>query len=253
VKKIENENTKNKRERFLTDLLYFVTVLALAGVFLSAWVELRPEQIFEQREVAKHTAGLLGLFGLKAEVYEWSVKIPNENVQQKAIVEKLMVFGFKASEYKAGIALKVKSLNRDDERIAELYLLELMRQGLPLYVSKAMIAIDISTEVDIVPECVGWLGLFAVCALILAYPRVPWRKRAIGWLIALPLMYLMNLVRLSTSTYVAWTAGLPAFDFTHDLLWKSSLILWALFIWLVWIFYIVKANKSPTETKTKSI
>jgi exosortase/archaeosortase family protein len=85
---------------------------------------------------------------------------------------------------------------------------------------------------------VGWIGFFAVSALILAYPRKTLRSKLFGVAIALPLMYVMNILRLGTTLASWYYGGARVLDFTHDLLWRTVLIFWALALWLFWVKYI---------------
>lgn len=241
-----NKNAgKNKKEAFLYDLLYFTAVLAIAGLFLNAWPDLRPDQSFEQREVAKQTAVFLNAMGAHADFYEWWVRIPDSvpTLQQFDIASTLKGLGFEEEKTDYGLALRARTLDLQNKPTVQAFLDEQARRGVPLAVSKSTLVVAGRTEVEIIPECVGWLGFFAITALILAYPRVDWRKRAIGLLVAWPILYAANLARLVTSIYAAFAASLPLFDFTHDVLWKASLLIVALLVWLVWVYFIVEEHE----------
>ena len=94
----------------------------------------------------------------------------------------------------------------------------------------------------IVNECVGWMGIFAVTALILAYPGVSWKKRAKGILVAVPTLYAVNLMRLVTTFSAGYYFGSGALYFTHDLLWRTVLIIFALLFWSAWIYFSVEGK-----------
>lgn len=172
---------KAQKNEFLVDFLYFVAVLAIAGLLLNFLTASRPDMVPERTIVAQHTAFGLQLLGAKVEADGWSIRLSKPG-------------------------------------------------------SNALF------EVQIIPECVGWIGIFAVSALVIAYPRVPWRKRAVGLLITLPTMYVINVLRLVTSVYSAYIGGIRTFEFTHNTLWKATLILCALGLWMVWIYFIVEEN-----------
>lgn len=227
----------------LLDILSFIAVLAIAAILLNFFLAVRPSMDFERREVAKHTSFFLNIFGVNSQVYDWSIKIPYQNPELENISSRLLVLGFEKNVYENGIGLKAAHLHPETEKIVDIYVLELMKKGLPVYVSKATIVLDDGFEAEIIPECVGWMGLFAVTALILAYPRVHWKKRLTGLFISWPLMHLMNILRLTVSLYTAHAVGLKAFEFTHDFLWKTVLLIWALCLWMFWIFFIVEGKR----------
>jgi len=94
-------------------------------------------------------------------------------------------------------------------------------------------------ETKIIPACVGWFGLFAVSALIIAYPASI-KKKATGLIISLPIMYTVNILRLTTTISIGYYKGLRALAFVHDFLWKTVLVTSAFALWLLWIWFIVE-------------
>ena len=241
-----------QNKRFLEDLLYFVGVLALASIVLTALLAVRPDMTFEQREVGKHTSLMLSLVGVQNTFYEYTVRVSVLNSNAKEIGLRLENLGFEKTYWQGGTSYKKDKLHPDDEKIVDAYTNNLIANGHIVYVVKSLIGIDgRNFEAEIVPECVGWLGFFAVVSLILAYPKIAWRKRVTGILIALPLMYAMNIARLTTSIYSAFVGGVAFFDFTHDFLWKTSLVAWALILWLFWIHYIAEKPILPLRAENK--
>ena len=122
--------------------------------------------------------------------------------------------------------------------------------GIPADVINNFIIME-NLQVEIVQECVGWLGLFAVAALILAYPRVPWGKRVFGLAFALPIMYIINLLRVFTTLYLGYHHGQEVFEFVHSVLWKTLLVGFALLIWWLWLKFVVDAKETPKRKKKK--
>ncbi len=97
-------------------------------------------------------------------------------------------------------------------------------------------------EVEIIPACVGWIGLFAVSALIIAYPA-RLKKKLFGLALALPAMYTVNILRLFTTVIIGYYKGINALAFAHNFLWKTTLILSAFIIWVAWIWFVVEEKK----------
>jgi exosortase/archaeosortase family protein len=125
--------------------------------------------------------------------------------------------------------------------------------GVPADVADDVIIID-SLQVRIIPECVGWMGVFAVVALILAYPAVEWKKRMLGLIVFIPLMYFVNILRLTTTIFAGYHYGMDVFDFVHSFLWKTVLIGFALLFWILWLHFIVdekgfSLRKKPQKKK----
>ena len=139
-------------------------------------------------------------------------------------------------KYQNGIKLKAVGLPPEQEAIVDKYVDSLQSQGFPIYVNKAVVGSKkTSFDVIIIPECVGWIGIFAITALIFAYPYATLKQRGFGLLVAWPIMYGINILRLSTSIYIAYVNGNESFEFAHDVLWSGIFIVLALIVWLVWI------------------
>jgi exosortase/archaeosortase family protein len=92
----------------------------------------------------------------------------------------------------------------------------------------------------VVPQC-GAIEVMAIfLAAILAFPA-PWKKRFIGLALGLPLLYGLNIIRLSFLAFVgAWTNGGALFDFAHHYVWQGIYIVFVVAIWLAWMEYIVR-------------
>lgn len=92
----------------------------------------------------------------------------------------------------------------------------------------------------VVPQC-GAIEVMAIfLAAILAFPAT-WTKRLIGLVLGFPLLYALNIVRLSFLAFVgAWTNGGPLFDFAHHYVWQGIYIVFVVAVWLVWMEFIVR-------------
>lgn len=234
-------------EQKLYDILQFAFILLIAMVALYFLLQVRPDMSIEQRIVASHTSLVLKAMGADNKLYEYVVRVPDVNVDQKAIVKKIQLYGFYNKSYESGIELRAEHLPPEMARVVDTYVNELMKQGLPIFVSPATIELtQRAFEVDIIPECVGWLGMFAIAALILAYPRVPWKKRMLGILVMVPIMYALNVLRLATSIFSAYSVNIEAFEWTHTVLWRTFSVGFALLFWLFWIYFIVE-EKTLTD------
>ena len=149
-------------------------------------------------------------------------------------------------------------MNYEKELVASHTGLALRALGIQADVVDNFIIAGDELQVEIIPECVGWMGLFAIVALILAYPTVEWRKRMIGLILFIPLMYLVNILRLTTTIYAGYHYGMGVFEFVHSFLWKTVLIGFALLFWILWLYFIVdekklfkKASEKKAKKKTK--
>lgn len=92
----------------------------------------------------------------------------------------------------------------------------------------------------VVPEC-GAIEIMAIFfAAVAAFPT-GWRKRLAGLLLGLPIMYGVNILRLSCLAIIgALTDGGPLFDFAHEYLWQSVYIVFVVGAWLTWAEYFVR-------------
>jgi exosortase/archaeosortase family protein len=229
---------KRKKDKKLFELLYFVAILAFFAAALNYVMAARPDMTFEQRVVAHHTASILNTFSGNVQIYEWSVEAGERYSTE--LKNSLLLLGFEEIQGEGGTEFRKARLLPDDERVAELFLEQRMRMGERIHISKANIILSGGFKIEIIPECVGWVGIFAAAALILAYPRAGLKKRVLGLFIALPLMYAMNILRLVLSIAVVDTSNLAFFEFVHNVLWQFLLVAWALCLWLFWIYFVVE-------------
>lgn len=247
VKSIEklpqSRGWRGPNEEELSKIARFVIVIVLASLLLAYLSSLNLEMKFARRQVAQHTNTVLHGMGINSYFYDHSVKVPKSSNLLPKIDIQLTNLGMEEVKTEDSLHFLSGSLHPKRERVLNSYLQKVRSQGYRVYYSPATIMIPRKggpLQVDIIPECVGWLGLFAVIALIIAYPEASWRERILGISISIPLMYLMNLIRLSTTIYAGWAQGIDLLNVVHDVLWKTLLIFWALLLWIVWIKFIVE-------------
>ncbi|MEM0372642.1 MAG: exosortase/archaeosortase family protein [archaeon] len=236
---------KTKSQQRMYDFVYFVSVLAAASMFLAYFSAAYTEMTFEKRTVAGHMALALNAVGIDAVKYNNVVRIHGNELARATISKPIARYFSEAMEYGDVLELRAASLSREDEGIVSAYVREQQAIGNRVYLSTATVS-SVSNpflEIDIIPECVGWLGIFAVSALIIAYPRVEWRKRILGLVIALPLMHAVNVIRLATTFAAGYYFSPEALYFTHDILWKTVLVFWALALWLFWVYFVVEEKQ----------
>jgi exosortase/archaeosortase family protein len=103
----------------------------------------------------------------------------------------------------------------------------------------------------VVPEC-GAIEVMAIfVAAVLAFPA-RWWKRLIGVLLGVPIMYGVNIFRLSCLGVIGAldTEG-RYFDFAHHYVWQAIYIVFVVAVWMAWIEYVVKFREEHGED-TKS-
>lgn len=87
--------------------------------------------------------------------------------------------------------------------------------------------------IDISYKCAGILLMAFFSAGILAYP-CPFPKKLVGLLLGIPLLFLINLLRL-VGLFLVGTFIPPMFDFVHKGLAEVLMILAAFVIWWFWL------------------
>ena len=154
-------------EKKMYDLIYFIAILTIAALMLNYLLTLRPEMTMEKRLVGGYTTAVLRLMGVNAVMYENVVRI-NKFEEQANAVFTLNRYMDEMTWHGEQAELRSLKLHPDDAEIVESFIDEQRREGHPIYYSTAtVIAFNHGiTEVDVIPECVGWMGLFAVTALI---------------------------------------------------------------------------------------
>ncbi len=89
--------------------------------------------------------------------------------------------------------------------------------------------------VEIIRDCVGWKSFLAFTGLIFATPAVTMRKRFVGVVFALIIIFISNIIRLMTTIIIGFSYGYDAFQMTHLFLWRWGLMFVVLVGWVVWM------------------
>ncbi|MBI4176344.1 MAG: exosortase/archaeosortase family protein [Candidatus Aenigmarchaeota archaeon] len=84
-------------------------------------------------------------------------------------------------------------------------------------------------------DSTAWKSMLFLFALIFAVPKVRIKKRLLGILWGLPLVWIGNLGRVVGIVLVERSYGIGAALFWHDFLWRAGLVALVLGLWLVWL------------------
>jgi exosortase/archaeosortase family protein len=85
------------------------------------------------------------------------------------------------------------------------------------------------------PDCTAWKSMLCFIALVLATLGVTVRRRLLGLLAGIPLIYIGNLARIFGVVVLEDAYGLEAAMLIHDWLWQAGLISLVLLLWLAWL------------------
>ena len=87
--------------------------------------------------------------------------------------------------------------------------------------------------VSIEAGCNGVEATLVLLAAILAFPA-PWRHKAIGLVIGVVAVQLLNIVRVISLFYLGqW--NFDAFEWAHLYVWQGLIMLDVLIVWLIWV------------------
>jgi archaeosortase B (VPXXXP-CTERM-specific) len=101
--------------------------------------------------------------------------------------------------------------------------------------------------VKIIEECTGLYEVVIFASAVLAFPT-SWRKRGIGLLMGIPLLYVFNVVRIAVLILVGRYYP-EYFDFMHLYFWQATLILMITSVWLLWIIKVVRRGEGGDGEK----
>ena len=102
--------------------------------------------------------------------------------------------------------------------------------------------------VAIIDECTGVYEAVLLGSALLAFPT-SWGKTAVGFLFGFPLIYAMNLARITLLLFVG-RDHLGAFEFMHVYFWQVTMIGMVSTTWLIWVRWVVGSDGRPAERKT---
>ncbi|MDH3211725.1 MAG: exosortase H [Myxococcales bacterium] len=96
--------------------------------------------------------------------------------------------------------------------------------------------------VKIIEECTGIYEVLIFAAAVLAFPT-GWKKKALGFALGAPLIYLLNVVRILLLIVVGRYHH-ASFEFMHLYFWQATMIAMITSIWLLWIVKVVRYEKA---------
>ena len=92
----------------------------------------------------------------------------------------------------------------------------------------------------VVSECGAIEAMAIFFSAIIAFPT-RWWKRIVGILVGVPLLYAVNILRLTCLGYIgAWDNGGEIFSFAHEYVWQGLYIIFVVAIWLLWVEILVR-------------
>jgi len=90
----------------------------------------------------------------------------------------------------------------------------------------------------IIGECTAYYPLAIYVAAILAFPS-PWLRRILGIVAGVPLLLLINQVRLVSLCYIH--RSFPEhFEVIHIVVWQSLIIFFTVLVWILWVLTIAR-------------
>ena len=90
-------------------------------------------------------------------------------------------------------------------------------------------------NIDISWDSTGWKSLYAITALAIATPFKNASKRKF-LIMALPIIFVVNILRVVTTIGIALSYGMQYFDIVHLFLWREGLITAVVALWAVWLW-----------------
>lgn len=91
--------------------------------------------------------------------------------------------------------------------------------------------------------CNGVEATLVLCAAILAFPA-PWLYRALGLVVGILAVQLLNVVRVISLFYIGqWNRDV--FEWAHLYVWQALIMLDVLIVWLVWVRRIPPGTRVP--------
>lgn len=214
----------------LTGMLYFAVVLLVSAILLQWFMNSGYEMTAEKRMTAEHTVFFLNILNIESKSYELVIRINETDDYLENISE---IIGNNSYEEERFIGYYEYRLENVDNVLVESIKQE-QQKGKRIVFSTATVMIN-ENEIDIISECTAFTGIITVLALIIGYPRRNFRKKVYGSLIAVPLMYLVNILRISTTAITGHYYGFSTMNIVHSFLWKFLLVFSALIIWFLWI------------------
>jgi exosortase H (IPTLxxWG-CTERM-specific) len=109
-----------------------------------------------------------------------------------------------------------------------------------------IVAVSGGFSVKIVAECFGLLEMAIYAAAVLAF-ATSWRKRLIGLALGIPVIFLVNLLRIGMLLWVG-SHSREFFEFAHLYFWQATLVLGITALWLLWVRFVV-GDETPAVAR----
>jgi exosortase/archaeosortase family protein len=92
--------------------------------------------------------------------------------------------------------------------------------------------------------CTGYRSILALAGLIVAVPNIDWKKRLKGIFYGSLILFIVNIIRITTTIILGYYFGNKVFDFAHTFLWREGLIFVVILMWYIWL----KKSFKPTSS-----
>ena len=90
-------------------------------------------------------------------------------------------------------------------------------------------------KIDISFDSTGWKTLYCLLALTIATPKRKMKDKLKFLAIGLPVLFVLNFLRIATTILVSVIYGFKYFEIVHIFLWREGLIAAVLIIWCLWL------------------
>lgn len=119
--------------------------------------------------------------------------------------------------------------------------------GLEVGVSGRIVSMP-NFSIEVVGECTGLYEMLILLAAMIAYPA-NWKKKLIGAGLGIPLLYLINIVRMVFITVMGnWSPN--TFEFLHLYFWQVAMILIIVSVWVLWIQKVVHRERKTLVVRS---
>ena len=99
------------------------------------------------------------------------------------------------------------------------------------------VGINVGSDIckfTIIGECTAYYPISIFIAAVVAFPT-PWLRRLVGVVVGIPVMLLINQVRLVSLCYIDRTVSESAFNMIHIVVWQSLIIFLTVLLWILWV------------------
>jgi len=101
---------------------------------------------------------------------------------------------------------------------------------------------DYAFTFHIVPDCGALQSMIIYIAAVLAFPAAIW-KRLAGVAAGVPVLYAVNIFRLSSLGFLGAFVERETFDFFHEVVWQGIYLVFVVAVWLIWMEFLVKPRR----------